>query len=1078
MAEQEPRSEQAYDAISVVSFDKMVDDRLKLLPGYEHHLKLVERQLDAMGCQAYELDLFRRDEMVPSRERDAKEENRSEYLRSKGKNARYLGYNALKERFLTKENILSELSSLRYANASGMSIVIRPDVPKPDQGKNKKELHNYYPAEVEPVIVLDDMNSENILNLKKDGIKPCYVVCTSQHKQNGPSFHVIIRTGDDRVELEHVRAQNKALAQAYNGDTRHFSGRNSTKLVGFLANKPGNENYTIMEAENHGRVVSILPVEIARQAEEEYKKRKDDATNSIFIPACPAQPWSDDMHSVFRSIKSGFLEITEYAESLGSIDRTDNSAVDFNCAIAAMALGFSETQTAEMIDEQKGQKHARDYAMRTVKNAKKRSSEYIDAARQVGLTKGQHMGLAYWDESNKKIEESLLERGWDKKDISRIMYVAPLMSVLSKIGSLNETDVSANVENMDSGIHADKEGKTVTNKGINMEKLTTNTPAQMDNLPLTVNSSNEDDILSPDEAVAAIKTLFNAEEVDTDSNGIGQEPESDEIEDRMLDEFAKLGLVDSDRMNKKMGPVKHLHSSPRALANNLRKMTDALMPASVVIKERGGKSDVIPPDVFTGNPDGPSDIRMENLADYLRHKNDASSSILVAVPKDSNVFMITGLSKETVDAMAKNGLTPCCILKEKDAEKPYTVAIRIGDVGISLPAMAKDRSAQTDTRSSIINGIKSRYLQNEGAFTPRIPVPGYTYWDERKKTSRTFDLQYAEQNKSKASDIILEKIKRDVRMSPPEKASFLATNKAVQDDILKRVEQNVLTSDKASDEMKAFGRGFCEAINKYGPYDIHVCMDYARKAANIPSDNFLNVETQFFEVTKLQLTKESRMLDAGVDPRFVVISAEAGKRHVFFTESAMTKIASSTQGELDETLSPGMCARIAYHAGISDLESMGVFADDPEENEKKAVKMTELMDKLISRYEAGLPSIDRKNVIQPDSETGLHVFGLKQGYNFDTSPPTPKEELGVRYVVDEGREKSVLSVLCDKGVPYEQVREAVIADLKTIKKSPELSVKAKDFLQAVSSLKEKSNPVLQAREVPLFHGNKQSRTKL
>ncbi len=124
--------------------------------------------------------------------------------------------NAFEQRCWGQQQLLSSLAWLRYRNAHGAHLYIRP-------------------ALFENLILLDDINQRAIRNLTVDGLRPAVVLETSPN-----NFQVWLRLSGSPIQMpmEVVTHLITKLVSRYDADSSSADWHHYGRLVGFTNRKP------------------------------------------------------------------------------------------------------------------------------------------------------------------------------------------------------------------------------------------------------------------------------------------------------------------------------------------------------------------------------------------------------------------------------------------------------------------------------------------------------------------------------------------------------------------------------------------------------------------------------------------------------------------------------------------------------------------------------------------------------------------------------------------------------------------------------------------------------------------------
>ncbi len=217
------------------------------MPGWDRTVEAVERQIEAMAAEVFEVGLFKPD----AKEREA----------------------IMVPRVWDVASLLRSIPWLKHENRDGRNIYIRP------QAEHRLSL-------------VDDLTQNAIRDMKAAGFAPTLVVETSPGNFQAWLKH------SERIDKETGTAAARALAQRFGGDTGAADWRHYGRLSGFTNRKakyrdPITRLHPFVKlVEASGEVFSEAPrfiEHIRKQMEarhrEEAERRATRASNSSFTSA-------------------------------------------------------------------------------------------------------------------------------------------------------------------------------------------------------------------------------------------------------------------------------------------------------------------------------------------------------------------------------------------------------------------------------------------------------------------------------------------------------------------------------------------------------------------------------------------------------------------------------------------------------------------------------------------------------------------------------------------------------------------------------------------------------------------------
>jgi hypothetical protein len=277
--------------------------------------KAVERQIAAMGCQTFELGLFKPD--------------------VQGNGAVML------PRVWDADTLLRSVAWLRKENREGRNIFCRP-----------KGEHN--------LSLVDDLNSAAVMEMKRTGFEPALVVETSPR-----NFQVWLNHGRSLPPALSTSV-SKALAAKFGGDAGAADWRHFGRLAGFTNRKakycePNTGLYPFVHVIEDGGRSYRQAGTFVDSVESEMRRLQDkrDFAAKHYAHAAPANPFRLKTIGEFRSD-------ARYAG--------DGNRIDLAFAVYAIAHGLPVEQVDAAIRSRdlshKGaEKRQDDYVERTIKKA-------------------------------------------------------------------------------------------------------------------------------------------------------------------------------------------------------------------------------------------------------------------------------------------------------------------------------------------------------------------------------------------------------------------------------------------------------------------------------------------------------------------------------------------------------------------------------------------------------------------------------------------------------------------------------------------------------------------------------------
>lgn len=282
--------------------------------GLERTSEAVTRQIVAMGCDVFEVGLFKPDAV---------------------------GEPAMLPRTWDTETLLRSIPWMRLQNLNGRNIYVRP-----------RGEHN--------LTLVDDLSSAAVAVMKREGFSPALVVRTS------PGNHQVWLKHPVQLDRELGTAVARTLAERFQGDRGAADWRHFGRLSGFVNRKA---KYTekatglypfvlLLEAEGSvypqaERLLATVSAELERKHEQRERARERAAARTSTSPA------------VLKSIE-GFRSDARYGG--------DGNRIDLAFAIYAIAHGAGTAEVSAAIRSRdlshKGNERRQDeYVERTIKKA-------------------------------------------------------------------------------------------------------------------------------------------------------------------------------------------------------------------------------------------------------------------------------------------------------------------------------------------------------------------------------------------------------------------------------------------------------------------------------------------------------------------------------------------------------------------------------------------------------------------------------------------------------------------------------------------------------------------------------------
>jgi hypothetical protein len=274
----------------------------------------VRRQVTAMGCDVFEVGLFKPDAVNEP---------------------------VMLPRTWDSETLLRSVPWMRHQNLNGRNIYVRP-----------KGEHN--------LTLVDDLSAAAVATMKRQGFSPALVVRTS------PGNHQVWLKHPVDLSAELGTAVARALAERFGGDRGAADWRHFGRLAGFCNRKTKHADpvtgrfpfVLLLEARGTThpaaeRLLADVSAELQQKHEDQKRARERAATRPTAANA------------TMKSIEA-FRSDTRYGG--------DGNRIDFAYAIYAFAHGMSEAEVATTIQSRdlshKGnERRQNEYVERTIRKA-------------------------------------------------------------------------------------------------------------------------------------------------------------------------------------------------------------------------------------------------------------------------------------------------------------------------------------------------------------------------------------------------------------------------------------------------------------------------------------------------------------------------------------------------------------------------------------------------------------------------------------------------------------------------------------------------------------------------------------
>lgn len=285
------------------------------MPGWNKTVKAVERQIEAMAADVFEVGLFKPDAIE--------------------------GEAIMVPRLWDTASLFKSIPWLRHENRDGRNIYVRP------HGEHHLSL-------------VDDLTPDAVWTMKADGFSPALVVETSPGNCQAWLKH------PERLDKETGTAAARALAERFGGDAGAADWRHYGRLAGFT-NRKSKYRDPITGLHPFVKLVEAMGVvypaaprflqEMRHQVEVRHREDAERRTNR-------APDWSTPMRET-KSIDT-FRGDPRYDG--------DGTRVDLAYAIYALSHGRAETEVEAAIRSRdlshKGnERRQQDYVQRTIKKA-------------------------------------------------------------------------------------------------------------------------------------------------------------------------------------------------------------------------------------------------------------------------------------------------------------------------------------------------------------------------------------------------------------------------------------------------------------------------------------------------------------------------------------------------------------------------------------------------------------------------------------------------------------------------------------------------------------------------------------
>ena len=285
------------------------------MPGWNRTVEAVQRQIEAMGADVFEVGLFKPD--------------------AKGREP------IMVPRVWDAGSLLKSISWLRHQNRDGRNIYIRP------HGEHRLSL-------------IDDLTQDAIKQMNRAGFAPALVVETSPGNFQAWLKH------PETLDKEMGTAAARALAQRFGGDTGAADWRHYGRLSGFTNRKAKYRDATtglhpfVKLIEASGEVYSEAPRFLPAICEKIETLHREDAERRVSRASEPPRS-AREMKSI-----DTFRGDPRYVG--------DGTRIDLAYAIYALSHGRTETEVEAAIRSRdlshKGcDRRQQDYVERTIKKA-------------------------------------------------------------------------------------------------------------------------------------------------------------------------------------------------------------------------------------------------------------------------------------------------------------------------------------------------------------------------------------------------------------------------------------------------------------------------------------------------------------------------------------------------------------------------------------------------------------------------------------------------------------------------------------------------------------------------------------
>jgi MobA/MobL family/RepB DNA-primase from phage plasmid len=281
----------------------------------------VRRQLQAMGCDGYEVGL---------RDRDGR----------------------MLTRTWSHDEVLRAVPWLKRQNARGADIYVRP------AGEQSQGL-----------VLVDDLDQSQITRMKREGLAPAAVIETSPL-----NFQAWVRLTEGPLAPAVATTASRGIAQHYGGDLNSADWRHFGRLAGFTNRKlehttAGGHHSWVLCHEASGQQADIGS-EAARAAQQRVLERMAEAERQRRLEALQAAPGGVSGHDPVREYQRQLQRLSaRYGAAM------DVSKADFMICKDMALKGYSAQDLTQALHEASPELprrklgHEQDYVERTVRAA-------------------------------------------------------------------------------------------------------------------------------------------------------------------------------------------------------------------------------------------------------------------------------------------------------------------------------------------------------------------------------------------------------------------------------------------------------------------------------------------------------------------------------------------------------------------------------------------------------------------------------------------------------------------------------------------------------------------------------------